>query len=71
MKKNLTIFLLGFLWTSVALAQTIVKGSVKDANTDQPIPDVTITIEGTSQSTKTNARGEFMFTGNVLLLVHN
>ena len=40
--------------TFTAFAQeTVVKGSVKDAVTDEPLPDVTITIEETGQ-TETN-----------------
>lgn len=47
--------------------QTIIKGSVKDAVTGQLLPNVTITIEGTSQTTTTDASGEFTFTQNVPL----
>ena len=53
--------------TTAFAQQTIIKGSVKDAATNQPIPDVTITIENTSFSTKTNANGEFSFTRNIPL----
>ncbi len=68
MKKNLFIFLLGFFLVSTTFAQqTIIKGSVKDAVTNLPIPEVTITIEETSYSTKTDANGEFSFTRNVPL----
>lgn len=41
--------------------ETIVKGSVFDGTTGEPISDVTITIEETSQSVKTDANGEFQF----------
>lgn len=47
--------------------QTIIKGSVKDAVTGQLLPNVTITIEETSQTTTTDASGEFTFTQNVPL----
>lgn len=68
MKKSVFIFLLGMLTVTTAFAQqTIIKGSVKDAATNQPIPDVTITIEDTSFLTKTDANGEFSFTRNVPL----
>ncbi|MCK0179528.1 TonB-dependent receptor [Flavobacteriaceae bacterium S0862] len=68
MKKNTLIFLLGVFLVSTAFAQqTIIKGSVKDAVTNLPIPEVTITIEETSYSTKTDAKGEFSFTRNVPL----
>jgi len=68
MKKSILIFLLGVFLVSTAFAQqTIIKGSVKDAATNLPIPEVTITIEETSHSTKTDAKGEFSFTRNVPL----
>lgn len=68
MKKKLLIFLFGIfsIFTTYA-QQTLVKGSVKDAATFEPIPDVTITIENSVQTTKTNALGEFQFSGNVPL----
>lgn len=67
MKKSLFIFLLGVFSAFSALAQTAIRGSVKDAVTNEPIPNVTITIEETSQSTRTDALGEFSFTRNVPL----
>ncbi|MCB0461207.1 MAG: TonB-dependent receptor [Flavobacteriaceae bacterium] len=67
MKKSLFIFLLGIFSVFSAFAQTTIKGSVKDAVTNEAIPDVTITIEETSQTTKTDALGEFSFTRNVPL----
>ena len=66
--KNIFIFLLGFFSVIIVFAQqTIVKGSVKDAVTFQPISEVTITIEETSQSIVTDTKGEFSFTQNVPL----
>ena len=68
MKKSVFTFLLGvFIVTSAFAQQTIIKGSVKDAATNQPIPDVTITIEETSFTTKTNSNAEFQFTRNIPL----
>ncbi|TJY38094.1 TonB-dependent receptor [Pontimicrobium aquaticum] len=68
MKKNVLIFLMGVVFVSSAFAQqTIIRGSVKDAVTNLPIPEVIITIEETSFSTKTDANGEFSFTRNVPL----
>ena len=46
---------------------TIVKGSVLDGTTGEPIPDVTITIEETGQVVKTDVNGEFQFPGIVPL----
>ena len=68
MKKSFLLLLFGmaFLLTSFA-QQTIVKGSVLDGTTGEPIPDVTITIEETEQTKKTDAKGEFSFVQNVPL----
>ncbi|NCP05349.1 MAG: TonB-dependent receptor [Flavobacteriales bacterium] len=68
MKKKLLIFLFGIFSLVTAFAQqTIIKGSVKDAVTFEPLPDVTITIEETNQSTQTNPKGEFLFSAKVPL----
>lgn len=62
MKKSLFIFLFGICSAFTLVAQqTVVKGSVKDASSQEPIPDVTVTIEGTDLSTTTDANGEFSF----------
>jgi hypothetical protein len=68
MKKIFLIFLFGIfsIFTTYA-QQTIIQGSVKEAVTLEPIPDVTITIEETNQTTKTNGFGEFKFSDNVPL----
>ena len=68
MKKSYLIFLFGILSSFSLLAQqTLIKGSVKDAVTLEPIPDVTVTIEETQQSTTTDNLGEFTFSANVPL----
>lgn len=68
MKKNLLILLFGVFSSFTMMAQsTIIKGSVKDAASSEPIPDVTITIEETQQTTLTNGLGEFTFSDNVPL----
>jgi hypothetical protein len=68
MKKNVLIFLFGIFSIITAFAQeTLIKGSVIDAVTGEPIPSVTITIEETLQSTSTDAKGEFSFNTNVPL----
>ncbi|AUC83750.1 carboxypeptidase regulatory-like domain-containing protein [Lacinutrix sp. Bg11-31] len=62
MKKKLLIFLFGMFSVCTIFAQeTIVKGSVKDAVTDEPLPDVTITVEETGQSETTDGMGQFKF----------
>jgi len=68
MKKKFLLFLFGISLTVSAFAQlTTVKGTVRDATTGEPIPDVTVTIESTLLTTKTNAIGEFIFTENLPL----
>ena len=62
MKKSLFIFLFGiFSAFSVLGQETIVKGSVNDAVTNEPIPDVTITVEETGQTETTDGFGQFIF----------
>lgn len=68
MKKSFLFFLFGLAFCLTGFAQqTIIKGSVLDGTTGEPIPDVTITIEETGQFKKTDAKGEFTFSENVPL----
>ncbi len=68
MKKSFLFFLFGITFSLLGFAQqTIIKGSVLDGTTGEPIPDVTITIEETGLVAKTNASGEFTFTEGVPL----
>ena len=68
MKKIVFIFLLGIFSVFTAFSQqTIVTGSVKDAASNEPIPNVTITIEGTNLSLITDGLGAFSFSSNVPL----
>ncbi|MFV0565491.1 MAG: carboxypeptidase regulatory-like domain-containing protein [Flavobacteriaceae bacterium] len=67
MKKKVLVLLFGLFSVFTFAQQTLIKGSVKDAVTLQPIPDVTITIEATSQSRQTDAMGKFVFSANVPL----
>ncbi|GGI56089.1 TonB-dependent receptor [Winogradskyella haliclonae] len=68
MKKSFLLFLFGIAFSLTSFAQqTLVKGSVLDGTTGEPIPDVTVTIEGTDLSTTTDAKGEFSFSANVPL----
>ena len=58
MKKSFFILLFGIFSVLTSFAQnTIVKGSVLDGTTGEPIPDVTITIEETGQVVKTDVNG--------------
>lgn len=66
MKKSLFIFLFGICSVFTMVSQeTVVKGSVKDATSQEPIPDVTVTIEGTNLSVTTDALGAFSFSQNL------
>jgi len=68
MKKSFFIFLIGIFSVFTAFAQeTVVKGSVKDGTTGEPIPNVVISIEETLHTTLTDANGEFSFTSDVPL----
>jgi len=68
MKKSFLLFLFGMAFSLSSFAQqTLVKGSVLDGTTGEPIPDVTVTIEGTELSMTTDAKGEFSFLSNVPL----
>ncbi len=68
MKKSLIILIFGIFSSFTMVAQsTIIKGSVKDAVSSEPIPDVTITIEETQQTTSTDGLGGFIFSSNVPL----
>jgi len=62
MKKIFLIFLFGIFSVLASFAQdTVVKGSVFDATSGEPIPGVTITIEETTQTATTDGKGEFLF----------
>ena len=68
MKKSFFIILFGMFSLLTSFAQeTIVRGSVLDGITGEPIPDVTITIEETGLSANTDANGEFQFQSSVPL----
>lgn len=68
MKGNFMIFVFGiFPVLSFAWQQTVVKGSVIDGATYQPLHNVAITIENTSQTTATDLEGKFSFTVNIPL----
>ncbi|GGG38570.1 TonB-dependent receptor [Bizionia arctica] len=68
MKKRLFIFLFGIISTVTAVAQeTVVKGSVTEAISFEPIPGVTIAVEGTVITVETDSNGEFQFLEQVPL----
>lgn len=68
MKKTFINSLFGIFFVFVSYAQeTVVSGSVVDATSNQPIPDVSVTIEGTNFSTTTDGLGLFRFSGEIPL----
>ncbi|MDD7884678.1 carboxypeptidase-like regulatory domain-containing protein [Flavivirga sp. 57AJ16] len=69
-KKVAIILFILFSTRPVLAQQTLIKGSVKDALAFQPIENVIINIEETTQQTQTDALGEFVFSVNVPLGEH-
>ncbi|ALJ05433.1 TonB-dependent receptor [Pseudalgibacter alginicilyticus] len=68
MRLFIVVFSFGILSCfSIIAQQTIISGSVKEDITFEPIFDVTISIESTNQSVKTDALGKFVFSENVPL----
>ena len=67
MNKITLIFLFGIFSISLHSQQTLIKGSVKDATSFQPILNVEVTLEDTDFKTLTDVQGEFSFSANVLL----
>lgn len=68
MKKRLIIFLIGIFSSATMFAQqTMVKGSVKESISLEPIPDVFVSIENTILETQTNSLGEFEFSTDLPL----
>lgn len=59
MKKVLLAFVVILFSTAALVAQTTATGVVKIAETDTPLPGVTVTLLQQNISTKTNANGEF------------
>ena len=64
MKKNkltTALTVLGLFCVNLLLAQTTIRGTVTDAETDAPIPGVNIVIQGTTEGTNTDFDGNFTF----------
>lgn len=62
MKKILFVLAILIFTTYLVSAQTRLVGVVKVANTDDPLPTVTVTVMQQNFSTRTNAAGEFVLT---------
>lgn len=67
MNKITLILLFGMLSICGYAQQTLIKGSVKDAVSFQPILNVSIALEGTNLSLLTDVQGEFIFASNIPL----
>ena len=67
MNKITLIFLFGFFSISLFAQQTLIKGSVKDAVSFQPILNVSISLEESNLSALTDVQGEFLFSTNLPL----
>ncbi|WP_421875280.1 SusC/RagA family TonB-linked outer membrane protein [Marinoscillum sp.] len=58
MRKLLPFFMM-MLMSMAALAQSTVSGTVKDAQTGEPIPGATVLVKGTSNGTTTDLDGNY------------
>jgi TonB-dependent starch-binding outer membrane protein SusC len=59
MLKYFTTLLLCICTAQFALAQTLVKGTVKSSDDDQPIVGTTVVVKSTPKATTTNQEGKF------------
>ncbi|WP_298494432.1 TonB-dependent receptor [uncultured Algibacter sp.] len=67
MNKITLIFLFGFFSISINAQNTLIKGSVIDAVSLEPIEGVTVTIQDSGATQLTNALGTFIFKENIPL----
>ncbi len=68
MKQTFINLMFGIFIVLNAFSQeTTVKGSVIDATSSAPIPDVTVSIEGSNFTTTTDGFGTFNFSGEIPL----
>ena len=59
--KYLFLLTLLSLYSNIMLAQHIIKGTVKDADTGETLPGVNILIKGTTKGTVTDFNGNFVY----------
>jgi len=59
--KHLFLLTLLSLYSNIMLAQHIIKGTVKDADTGETLPGVNILIKGTTKGTVTDFNGNFVY----------
>ncbi len=62
MKKTFLVFIVMILALQYASAQRQLTGSVKDANTNQPLVGASIIVQGSTKGVATNAEGKFSIT---------
>ncbi|HEX4850822.1 MAG TPA: carboxypeptidase-like regulatory domain-containing protein, partial [Puia sp.] len=60
-KISLILLLAGFLCPGINYAQTVLKGTVRNSVTKEPIPAVSVTIQGMSDGDFTDDKGRFHF----------
>src|SRR5688572_24623561 len=58
-RKPALAFALTIISCSIAFAQSSVKGKVTDQGTGQPIPNVNITVKGTTRGVASNGEGVY------------
>ena len=63
--KILHIFFLILFSCNVARAQQRFQGIITDAETEQPIPSVSVYVNGSTDGTTSNGKGEFSFTSSI------
>ena len=63
--KQINLLIIGLIilctLTSITYSQTIIKGKVVDAKTNQPLEGVSINLSSNNTATITDARGNFTF----------
>ena len=59
MKKIFLLTLMALLCSAYTLSQNVVKGYVRDAETDEPLVGVSVQIEGALSGTQTGLNGEY------------
>ncbi|HKZ67559.1 MAG TPA: carboxypeptidase-like regulatory domain-containing protein, partial [Chitinophagaceae bacterium] len=62
MLRPVLVFALTIAICSIAIAQPSVKGKVTDQGTGQPIPNVNITVKGTTRGAVSNDAGVYSIT---------
>ncbi len=64
LQKKLMILFLPMAFCTSVMGQTVVSGTITDANTQEPLPGVNIIILGSTIGTTTNFNGSYLITTN-------